>query len=246
MDMKKVVVLLCVALMGAGTFAYTLMGPPTAELKAVTGQKEGNYREDRHGYTFSYSEMDIGIDGIGTLEDLELMRHYYTWDIALDENFNFGILLGAVAGKTDLAPGLDLDGDYKFSWGFNFKSTFHHGEKMDLGAMVQMTWFGTEDNIMGVDVELEDVYDLQVAVGPTVDMGGWDLYGGAFYYMLDGDLTLSVPAFGFSISTGIEEDDEFGGFIGAKFDIAESTDFIVEYLQGNDSFGIGFSIGKSF
>ena len=35
MDMKKAAVLVCVALMGVSSFAYTLMGPPTAELSML-------------------------------------------------------------------------------------------------------------------------------------------------------------------------------------------------------------------
>jgi hypothetical protein len=258
MDMKKVALLMCIGLMGTGAFAYTLIGPPTAELvkefKTVDG-KDFISREDKHSYIFSYSQMDLDIGGV-TVEDVELNRHYYSWGVALDENFNFSILLGAVAGqmdKEDIGADAtsDFDGKYGFSWGFNVKSTFHHGEKVDWGATCQMTWFTTEDtiNVTGVgpvEFEIDDAYDLQVAVGPTVDMGGWKLYGGAYFYMLNGDLELSTPALGWPITEDIEEDDEFGGFVGAQFNLFDSTDLIVEYAQGNDSYAVSTSIGWRF
>ena len=90
---------MCVAWMGAGAFALSLLGPPTAELEKTTRRDEKTKKnvsrfEDRHGYIFSYSEQDIGVSGIiPTLEDVEITRHYYTWGIALDENFNFNSCL---------------------------------------------------------------------------------------------------------------------------------------------------------
>ena len=117
---------------------------------------------------------------------------------------------------------------------------------MDLGLTVQTTYFSTEDTVDGVELDLNDAYDIQVAVGPTVDMGGWKLYGGGYYYMLDGDLDVEVPAFNFSGSTGIDEEDEFGGFIGAQFNLNENTDLGVEYQMGNNSSNLGFTIGMKF
>lgn len=259
MDIKKAAIILCVALMGASTFAYTLMGPPTAELQKTTrqeGPRKYAQHEDRWGYIFSYSQADISIDG-DSVEDAEITRHYLTWGVALDENFNFNVLLGAVSGEMDkgdinnalsetgYASTSDFDGDNGFSYGFNLKSTFHHGEKVDWGAMVQMTWFSTEDTVDGVDVDLDDAYDLQVAIGPTVDMGCWKFYGGAYYYMLDGDLEIK----GSLASDGtydVEEDDNFGAFLGAQFDLNENTDLILEYQQGNDSYSLGASVGWQF
>ncbi|MBL7215876.1 MAG: hypothetical protein ISS71_09390 [Phycisphaerae bacterium] len=91
MDMKKVVVLMCVVLMGAGTFAYTFMGPPTAELEMTRIQKETpqpykpikyNQRENNVGYIYSFSKQAIDVDGLGTVDDAEITRHYFTWGIA--------------------------------------------------------------------------------------------------------------------------------------------------------------------
>jgi len=253
MDVKKLLVLMGIVFIGAQGFSYTLIGPPTAELQKTTGNVDGEdvwRHEDRHGYVFSYSEMDLSVGEIGTLEDFKLTRHYYTWGVALDENFNFSVLVGTATGevdKGDLGSTTDLDGDYGFSWGFNLKSTFHHGDMMDIGLTVQMTWFSTEDTVDGIELDFNDVYDLQVAVGPTFDMGGWKLYGGAYFYMLEGDLDVSVAGLGFSgVTVDIEEDDNYGGFVGAQFSLHEKADLIVEYAQGNDHYGLGLSVGYRF
>jgi hypothetical protein len=144
-----------------------------------------------------------------------------------------------------------FDGSTEFSWGFNFKNTFYQGETVDWGAMVQMTWSSTEatvdvSGVGPVDGEFDNAYDLQVAIGPTVDMDGWKLYGGAYYYMMEADLKLSQPAFGLPTSSDVEESDSLGGFVGAQFDIKENLDLIVEYSMGKDSANLGLSLGITF
>ena len=260
MDKRKVLVLVCVAWMGAGAFAYSLLGPPTAELEKTTVKNdEGedvSHFENRHGYIFSYSKAAVEIDGVGRVEDLKVTRNYYTWSVAFYENFNFSVLLGAASGESDKGEIDDtqtsgFEGDTEFSWGFNFKNTFYQGETVDWGVMGQMTWSSTEDSVdvsgVGpVDVEIDNAYDLQVAIGPAVDMGGWKLYGGAFYYMLDADLKMSQPAFGLPASADVEESDSLGGFVGAQFDIKDNLDLVVEFSMGKDSVNVGLSFGITF
>ncbi|MEN8127158.1 MAG: hypothetical protein ABFR90_05045 [Planctomycetota bacterium] len=257
MNLKQVAVLMCVALMGAGAFAYSFLGPPTAELEKISRKNErGNTfsrHEDKSSYIFSFSQQNIGIDGVlmsGKIEDAEITRHYYSWGVALDENFNFNLLLGAVSAEADgeyfddINATSDFGGDYGFSVGFNFKSTFVHGDTVDWGAMVQTTYFSTEDTIDDHNVEFDDMYDIQIAVGPTIDMDGWKLYGGAYYYLLDGHLDISGSMY--SESVDVDEDDEFGIFAGAQFEIMENTDLVIEGAMGDDHYGIGLSIGMRF
>ncbi|MHC4882834.1 MAG: hypothetical protein ACYTFX_01005 [Planctomycetota bacterium] len=260
MKTKKVLVVVCVAWMGTGAFAYTLLGPATAELEKTTVKndegKDISHFENRHGYIFSFSKAAVEIDGVGRVEDLEVTRHYYTWSVAFYENFNFSVLLGAASGESDegeidVTQTSGFDGDAQFSWGFNLKNTFYQGETIDWGAMLQMIWSSTEatvdvSGVGPVDVEFDDAYDLQVAIGPTVDMDGWKLYGGAFYYMMDADLKLSQPAFGLPTSSDVEESDSLGGFIGAQFDIKDNLDLIVEYSMGKDSANFGLGLGITF
>ena len=260
MNKRNWVVAVCIAWLGSGAFAYTFLGPPTAELEKTTEKNDAgedmSHFENRHGYIFSYSKAAVEIDGIGRVEDLKVTRHYYIWSIAFHENFNFSALLGVASGESekgeiDSTQTSGFEGDTQFSWGFNLKNTFYQGETVDWGAMVQMTWASTEDTVhvsgVGpVDVEFDDAYDLQIAVGPMIDMDGWELYGGAYYYMMDADLKLSQPAFGLPASSDVKESDSLGGFIGAQFKIRKNTDLIVEYSMGEDSANFGFSLGMQF
>ena len=208
MNMKKVLVLVCVAWMGAGAFASTFMGPATAELI------EGEWKV---GYTFSYAEMDIDVDSpFDTLDDVELTRHYFNLGMGAFKNFEFNILLGSVGvdvDSDDLGTTDDYESSGEFSGGFNVKYTFAESEKIDWGAMYQMTYFSAEDTVDGADIELDDVYDIQIAIGPKIDLGGgFDIYGGGFFYMLDGDIDVSGVG-----SLGFEEESNFGGHIGIQY-----------------------------
>lgn len=248
MNMKKVVVLLCVAWMGAGAFGFSFMGPPTAELEQA---------EWKAGYTFSYSELDIEgkeVSGGGdkyTFKDSEVTRHYFDLGYGLFKNFELNLLLGVASVETGdfdyddgrLSPG-DFHSSDDFSYGFNAKYTFVDGETIDWGTMLQMTWLFGDGKWEGYDEEFE-AYDLQIAVGPTIDMGGWDLYGGGYFYKLDGDL--KAKDHGTRIwKDDLEEEDSYGGYVGAAFKIMKNTDLAVECPFSRDALGIGASIAWKF
>jgi len=231
MKMKTMFVLLCVASMSTGAFAMTFMGPPTA------GLEQGKFQA---GYVFSYGKMDIdGEDDEGdynyTLKDFEMTSHYFDLGYGMADNLEFNVLLGMASGDLDEVEGdegtekVDFCGDNQFSFGFNAKYTFIDDEKIDWGAMFQMTSFSTEDE----DVEIE-AYDYLIGVGPTVDMGGWNLYGGAYFYMLDGEAGPDNDC--------IEEADSFGGYVGAGFEIMENTNLAIEGAFSSDTMGIGLSV----
>ena len=113
-------------------------------------------------------------------------------------------------------------------------------ETIDWGAMLQMTWLSGDGKWEGYDEEF-DAYDLQIAVGPTIDMGGWDLYGGGYFYMLDGELKAKGQW-----KDDLEEEDSFGGFVGATCEIMKNTDLAVECIFSRDTVGIGVNIARLF
>ena len=121
--------------------------------------------------------------------------------------------------------------------------------------MGQMTWSSTEDSVdvsgIGpVDVEIDNAYDLQVAIGPTVDMGGWKLYGGLFYYSLDGDYEYEREFYELKLidreEAHIQSDSDGGVFVGAVMDIVENSDLTAELSFTSDGWALGAGIAKKF
>jgi len=95
-----------------------------------------------------------------------------------------------------------------------------------------------------------DTYEVLLAVGPTVDMGGWKLYGGPFYYHFSGEYQFTRNFLELNRvdleKADIEEDGNFGGYIGTVFDIAEGSDLIAELCFTTDGWGLGAGIAQKF
>ena len=115
----------------------------------------------------------------------------------------------------------------------------------------------TSENVLyigtGKAMEAGSFWSGLIAVGPTVDMGGWKLYGGPFYYYLSGDLdvkgTFTAPGFGSSrwkASGDLEADSNVGGFVGGQFTLTGNCDMTTELSFTGDSWAIGTGIVWKF
>ena len=168
--------------------------------------------------------------------------------------------------------GVNFDND--FTWGWGTKITFAKRPKTEWGVALQMNWLDTSlsRKESGSDVEVVedeeddggsypytytesstvdlDTWDLLIVVGPTVDMGGWRLYGGPFYYYLSGDLdgdwreTDTFEDGSTWISRGswsqeVEAENNFGGIIGIEADVSKNCHAGVEFASTGDGWGIG-------
>jgi hypothetical protein len=132
--------------------------------------------------------------------------------------------------------------DNDLVWGVGTRYTFYQQDKVRWGVTAQMSWIDTSEDWSYETVDLS-AYDLLVAVGPTVDMGGWKLYGGPFFYMLDSDFDLkdTSPGVWWKGSADVEEDSSFGGYVGAAIPLAEKIDmtFEVATISGGWAAGTG-------
>ena len=159
--------------------------------------------------------------------------------------------------------GINFDND--FTWGWGTKITFAKQPKTNWGVALQMNWLNTswseKDSGTGEDEDGPysesskstidiDTYDLVIAVGPTVDMGGWKLYGGPFYYYLSGDLdckwtgtrTWEDGYRGVERETNsgdLKAKSNFGGYIGAQVDITKTCNASLEFSATGDGWGAG-------
>lgn len=205
------------------------------------------------------------------MKDVKTQRYYGTIGYGVEDWWEVFVQLGFadVKGKTRDAPpdpgddweGLNLDND--FAWGLGTRITFHEQNNIRWGTSIQMNWLDTsfdekdsyEENGETVAETFQidyKTYDLLIAVGPTVDMGGWKLYGGPFYYYLSGDLdakgteTWSDGSDMWKASGDLEANSNFGGFVGAQFELTGNCDMTTELSFTGDSWAIGTGIVWKF
>ena len=256
--MNKVVVVLIVATMSVSAFGTGFIGTPTAELQ------QGQWNV---GFNYTYISTDLaktkvaGSEG-GTpvsskveINDNNIQRYYGTIGYGLTDAWEAYVQLGIADVKAQLKPqGEDSEGhnfDNDFAWGWGTRYTFYEQENVRWGASVQMNWLDTscDDKGAGYEAQIDyETYDLLIAAGPTVDMGGWNLYGGPFFYMISGDLDLKGTDSGtpFTYSGDLEEDGNIGGFVGAQFNLMENYDLTTEVSFTGDGWALGVGIAVPF
>lgn len=263
---KKIVwlgiVVMVVGLCSSGALATTL-GPPIAGLDAgqfSVGVEYSNSEISIEGDDkFKGSVDGVPVDlGPGASVDIE---DDFESDMIF-ANLGYGVsdkleVFGRL-GMADLGAE-HFSSNQEFAWGLGAKATFYEEAALKLGALIQMTWGSAEDEMteefFGEEIDLSyeiDWYEIKIAVGPSYElMEGVSVYGGPFYHMFRGDLdadgSVQVEGegdpvdLGASLSVDLEEQSQFGGYIGAQIDLAENIPLCVEYqLTGDaDIFGAG-------
>ncbi len=247
--MEKRILLLVVFLMGVGlwsssTLALAPIGPPKASLE------QGQYSA---GIEYSFSEMDIEVSGYGltaTQKDVESNMVFANLGYGIVPNLEAFVRLGAANAETE-----GFSGDTQFAYGFGTKATFFQEGDLIWGGLFQMSWFNSEDTVNLVafghtftGTQEIDAYEIQIAVGPTYEIEGLSIYGGPFLHLVGGNYDVSGTVTGpivnesGSLSFDVEQESEFGGFVGAQFDIAENASLCVEYQLTGDASAIGAGI----
>jgi hypothetical protein len=239
---------LLVAIMSINAYGVGILGTPTAELD----QEQWNV-----GLNYAYLSTDLDktrMTGGGDSYDLEINdyninRYYGSIGYGLTSEWEAYVQVGWADVKTDFEiPGDPESGgganfDNDFAWGWGTRYTFYEQGNVRWGATVQMNWIDTCGDSGDVTIDIDN-YDLLVGVGPTVDMGGWKLYGGPFYYMLDGDI--DVKGIGFKESGDLQEDSSIGGFVGAQCKVMEKYDVTTEFSFTGSGWAVGAGICYAF
>jgi hypothetical protein len=280
MDKRFLVVGLVIVSLCANVFAF--VGPPTAELKKGQWSAGFDYSQSAQGLETTrldgtYFNAGSGITDPTTdkvkFKELETQRYYGTIGYGIDDWWELNVSLGIADVKdqykdaedsSDVWHGINFDN--KLAWGLGTKITFAKQDKVNWGVAVQMNWLDTTMNDVltnGSHVYYRTMglsgYDLLVAVGPTVDMGGWKLYGGPFYYYLNGDLDEKYARYDSGVLNAIDKEsgdlrtkDNFGGFIGAQVDLTNGIAWTVEVSAKQNhgwefgSWGLGTGIAFKF
>jgi opacity protein-like surface antigen len=250
MNKKMAAAGLLLDFLGSITFAVGFIGTPTPEL----GQ--GNWGV---GFNYSYSSQDLDKKSYtwddGDVDKLKLKnfntgRYYGSVGYGINDCWDIYAQLGFADVKTDGNQSWDGGG---FDWGMNFDNDFAWGwgtkfclanqGNVDWGAVFQMNWLDTsfDGTVDGAEDEADiETYDILVAVGPTIDMGGWKLYGGPYFYYLNGDYDEVWD--GDKVKSDLRNDD-FGGYLGASFDLCPKSSLKIEYANNfNDNWSLGTGI----
>ena len=83
----------------------------------------------------------------------------------------------------------DFDGRYRAAGGFGTKVSFYKWEDFDWGAIYQMTWLYSRDEVSDVTVKMKP-WDAQIAIGPTYKpCDCFSIYGGPYLEIMRGKIT---------------------------------------------------------
>jgi hypothetical protein len=254
-------------------FAFGYIGQPTAELNKGQWSAGFNYSYSTQELDKTKMKWVEYIDGVlddsGSRKmeskDFDTQRYYGRLVYGIADSWEvYGQLGGAdVKGKFREVGDDDwwsVNFDNDFAWGLGTKITFAKQPKTNWGVALQMNWLNTSCSKKGSDEEdgyseswkdTSDLktWDLLIAVGPTVDMGGWKLYGGPFYYYLSGDLSTKETgtwdegedsgSWIYKESGDLEAQSNFGGYIGAQVDITKTCNASLEFSATGDGWGAG-------
>ena len=256
---------------GSTALAIAPLGPPTAGLDQGQwrvafeyGYREGDLEASNSKATtwgtIEIDDLDTGASA--TIKDVESSAYIANIGYGATENWEVYVLLGAADLQIDYENGTKFfDGTYDPYFGFGTKLTFRKEEPLSWGAMFQMDWTNSDDEEF-FELDFFDdshaevgYYEIIIAVGPTYEMNEqFRIYGGPFFYLLDGEYELEVEdsidfidEYGYGkLSFDIEEESSFGGYIGAEYDLTENAPLFVELQFTPDSWGFGAGIGWKF
>jgi hypothetical protein len=224
---------------------------------------------------------DIEIDEESTtskvkVKDFQSNMIFSSIGLGINNNWDAYVRLGGMDGEFNMGSGSNtFDGNWGFSCGAGTRATFMQQGNLSIGGLFQVTWANTsaEVNLEGdmeftEDSEVIDVatdfyghgelkwYEMQIAIGAIYQTSNnVSIYGGPFFYFLDGDLDMKGEGeaelnweedeteYTESVSGSrtckfdIEQDSEFGGFAGLRWDIGERALMYVEGQFTGDGWG---------
>ena len=218
--MKKVVFTIIV-LMCSQAFGLTFMGPPKAELKQ---------NQSSVGFDYSYGEIDIDFDDsgfVGTFENVETSTYLVNLAYGITNTWEIFALLGL----TDTDYEEDFNAKNDLAYGFGTKFTLSRQDSLSFGGLFKIISAEADGTYLGFKGKF-DYYEIQIAVGPTFKHEAISIYGGPFLHFIEVDISEN------GLTADIDQESEFGGYIGALLDINKNVSCCVEYQKTGNAHGI--------
>ena len=269
------VVLTVVGVCNSVVLALPPMGPPKAffgEDQWAVDVEFSHGQMDLQGYGKDRESQGAGVWGATTyakhdIEGLTSNMVFGSLGYGVSENCDVYVRLGAADAQDEIsekrangAQGNEyrgLDGGLGFAYGLGARTTLWQDGDVTWGGLFQLTWSNPGDgsisltprndtslNLTG-DAEL-DFWEIQVAIGPTLQLDTFSVYGGPFLHVVRGDLDISVSGVdAFSATWRVEssqdvtEQSQFGGYAGAQWDLDDRSSMYIEYQSTGDAWGVG-------
>jgi opacity protein-like surface antigen len=176
-----------------------------------------------------------------------------------DDNFDFFLRVGIAdanpgrsSNRGNFAGSLG-DCDYDVALGGGLRTTLFQSAdgRTKWGLLAQLSYlnFDYDDRfstIDGYDVLLSatvKMLEIQFAAGPAYQLTDkLSIYGGPFVSLVkaDADIEGTINGDAADGSTDIEQQSEFGGFIGLSTELAKNTNFNIEFQMTDDAQAVGF------
>ncbi len=243
-------------------FAIAPVGPPTAGLKTEQWSAGFGYAQGEiDNFDIEWSSDIVSGISDSKAKDMKSDAYLAKFGYGVSDDFELYGFLGAADSRGEIEGGLisgseKIDGGHDFSGGFGAKWTFSKAEQLSWGLVYQMSWSEGDDSIPNqdlsafgfgasetVDAEINS-YDIFLALGPTLEMGSWRIYGGAGLYYYDTDI--GVDFMDTTIAEGDADEAMFGGYAGVAVDLNESTSLYAEYMLADDAWILGTGIVWKF
>jgi opacity protein-like surface antigen len=181
------------------------------------------------------------------------------------DNWDIFVRLGVADSQGDISETLangtpalddqykDFDGSFGFAWGAGTRATFYQEGNTAWGGIIQFTWANpngsniSSDNDPNFSGDAEIKYwEVQVAIGPTIELDSFRIYGGPFVQFVNGDLDIKgqttesgIPSNFDDPDIDIHEKSQIGGYAGAQWYLGENSSLYTEVQFTGDAWGVG-------
>lgn len=230
--MRKLLMAIIVFCVAGQAFGLTPLGPPAAMID------QGLFEV---GFGYSKSKGDIKLEALGIKEkarNVEVNTYMANLVFGIVENLELQVDLGVSDTEYESETS---KGD--FAWGFVLRTTLGQTDEITWGGVGSVHWYTSTDS--GEDfgfqwTEKDKWTEIQFAVGPTWERDQWCLYGGPFLHYINGEGKVRSDVYEYS--GDFEEDSSFGGFVGARIEIAKNTALGIEYQRTGSANAVGASV----
>jgi len=237
-----VVVVVC--LCGSAALALDPMGPPAA------GHNQSQWSI---GAEYSYSDMDLlRTRDRANIRDVIMNKVYLKAGYGISNNWEVFGRVGFADFEYQRATwgsGANWwsgEDNGSYALGMGTKATFRENADTKWGGLAQLSWVNFDGKHANPEASYSpgkfeiDIYEVQIAVGPTHRLGeGIFIYGGPFLHLVDGEL-MHINSDGDRDNYPIEERSMVGAYIGTQVDITENSVINVEYQLTGDATAISF------